>query len=74
MTFLWVAEGKPEPKAEKDPFVDLAPDAFYRKAALWAVENGITAGTGNERFSPTRVCTRAEIVTFLCRAYGSDKT
>lgn len=35
----------------------------------WAVENGITTGTGKNTFSPSGNCTRAQIVTFLCRTY-----
>jgi hypothetical protein len=35
----------------------------------WAVDNGITMGTGKNTFSPSGSCTRAQIVTFLCRTY-----
>ena len=34
----------------------------------WAVENGITNGTGMNVFSPNADCTRAQIVTVLWRA------
>lgn len=40
----------------------------YAKAVAWAAENGITNGTGNGKFAPNAVCTRAQIVTFLYRA------
>ena len=54
-----------------DKFTDLSPDAYYLDAVEWAVENGITTGTGDgTTFSPWNTCTRAEIVTFLYRAYA----
>lgn len=40
----------------------------YAKAVAWAAENGITNGTGNGKFAPNAVCTRAQIVTLLYRA------
>ena len=40
---------------------------------LWAVENGITAGTSKTTFSPDAAVTRAQTVTFLWRAAGSPK-
>ena len=40
----------------------------------WAVENGITSGTSATTFSPDKVCSRAEIVTFLWNAQGSPQT
>ena len=52
-------------------FTDVAEDAYYAKAVAWAVENGITGGTGNGKFSPDATCTRAQAVTFLYRASGS---
>lgn len=42
-------------------------NAYYYNAVLWAVENGITAGTSETTFSPDKICTRAQIVTFLWR-------
>ncbi len=67
VTFLWRAEGAPEPKNDA-VFTDVPKDAYYAKAVAWAVENGITTGTGNGKFSPNDVCTRAQIVTLLFRA------
>ena len=52
-------------------FADIAPNAWYRDAVEWAVNEGITSGTGDITFSPDRDCTRAEILTFLWRANGS---
>ena len=70
VTFLWRAAGSPAPK-NMSSFADVPADAFYAKAVAWAVENGITGGTGDGKFSPDATCTRAQSVTFLYRAVGS---
>ena len=70
VTFLWRAAGSPAPKSMSS-FTDVPADAFYAKAVAWAVENGITSGTGEGKFSPNSTCTRAQAVTFLYRASGS---
>lgn len=69
VTFLWRAAGSPEPTA-LSTFTDVAADAYYAKAVAWAVENGVTTGTGDNRFSPDDPCTRGQAVTFLWRALG----
>ena len=71
VTFLWRAAGSPAPKMAFNPFSDVSPDAYYYQAVLWAVENGITGGMGNGRFSPDGTCTRGQSVTFLYRAAGA---
>ena len=70
VTFLWRAAGSPAPKSMSS-FTDVPADAFYAKAVAWAVENGITSGTGESKFSPNSTCTRAQAVTFLYRASGN---
>ena len=67
VTFLWRAAGSPAPKTTVNPFTDVAADAYYAKAVLWAVENGVTNGTTAATFSPDAPCTRAQAVTFLFR-------
>ena len=74
VTFLWRAAGSPAPKSVNNPFTDVSSSAYYYDAVLWAVENGITAGTTATTFSPDQTCTRAQIVTFLWRAAGTDVT
>ncbi len=71
VTFLWRAAGKPEPKQSKNPFNDVKAGDYYYKAVLWAVENNITGGTGNGKFSPSAPCTRGQVVTFLYRNMNS---
>ena len=70
VTFLWRANGCPEPSLAKSPFNDLEENAYYYKAALWAYENGITNGASATSFAPGADCTRAQVVTFLWRAEG----
>ena len=65
------ASGSPEPKTASNSFTDVAANAYYCKAVLWAVENGITGGTGNGLFSPDSTCTRGQSVAFLHRSAGS---
>ena len=72
-TFLWRFEGRPAPGAgSANPFADVPADAYYYEAVLWAVEKGITAGTEKNAFSPSAVCTRAQVVTFLYRDDASE--
>ena len=70
VTFLWRAQGSPEPTSTKNPFVDVKSTDFFYKAVLWAVENGITNGIDATHFGPTNGCNRAQVVTFLYRAYN----
>ena len=51
-------------------FNDIADDANYRQAIAWAVEQGITYGTGDGLFSPDQICSRGQIMTFLYRNLG----
>ena len=72
VTFLWRAAGSPVPGSTKMPFKDVPAGTYYYHAVLWALENGITTGTGDgSTFSPDESCTRAQIVTFLWRSQGS---
>ncbi len=73
VTFLWRSANKPEPKTTDNPFADVKAEDYFCKAVLWAVENGVTQGTGAGTFSPNETCTRAQIVTFLYRAKGSPE-
>ena len=66
VTFLWRAEGSPA-AGSSDPFTDVAADAYYADAVLWAVKEGITNGSTATTFSPDVTCTRAQAVTFLYR-------
>ena len=69
VTFLYRAFGKPEVQMSVNPFADVAEDAYFLDSVLWAVENGITTGMSATSFAPSATCTRAQVVTFLYRAY-----
>ena len=69
VTFLSRAKNG-TPNAKDNPFVDVASNAYYYNPVLWAVENGITTGTGDgTTFEPNADCTRGQVITFLYRAY-----
>jgi hypothetical protein len=68
VTFLYRAKGKPA-AGSSNPFWDISGSAYYYSPVLWAVKNGITTGTSANTFEPEAPCTRAQIVTFLYRAY-----
>ena len=71
VTFLWRAEGCPEPTSLANPFKDVAESAWYFKAVLWAVEKGVTNGTAADMFSPDQTCSFAHVLTFLYRVAGT---
>ena len=69
VTFLWRSEKSPA-AGTANPFADVKSTAYYAGAVLWAVREDITKGTTNTTFSPDADCTRAQIVTFLYRAFN----
>ena len=71
VAFLWRAAGSPAPKSAANPFKDVGANDYYYAAVLWAVENGITSGTGADTFAPDATVDRGQTVTFLHRAAGS---
>lgn len=74
VTFLWRADGAwKQDDFENPPFADVMDsDQYYYDAVIWAARNGYANGTGNGKFSPTGVCTRAQTVTFLHRYYADS--
>ncbi len=54
-------------------FTDVTSNDYYAQAVQWAVDRGVTTGTGANTFSPANTVTRAEAVTFLWRAAGSPE-
>ena len=72
VTFLWRAAGSPEPTATEHPFTDVLSGSFYEKPVLWAIENGITNGVSATEFGPNLACNRAQVVTFLFRAWNAQ--
>lgn len=71
VSYIWQAFDRPE--AEQSSFTDVDAQADYAGAVSWAVAVGITNGDGGETvFSPDRVCSCGQIVTFLHRAYVEE--
>lgn len=68
-----VIPGSEVPEEQTNPFSDVNPDSYYYDAVLWAVENGVTNGTGANTFSPDIAVSRAQMVIFLWRANGSPE-
>ena len=67
LTFLWRANGSPEPTAA-NPFTDIKPADYFYKAALWAAEKGLVSGS---TFGGNTDCTRAMTVEYLWKLAGS---
>jgi hypothetical protein len=67
VTFLWRAAGSPKALTTTCIFTDLDEEAYYYEALLWAVENGITNGTGETSLSPNATCNRSQMAAFLYR-------
>ena len=70
VTFLYRAMGEPEVEATENPFSDVQSGQFYTDAVAWAVEKGVTNGMGDGTFGIGSICNRAQVVTFLYRAYN----
>ena len=70
VTFLWKAAGAPKPQTAANPFRDVEEGKWYFDAVLWAVEKGVTSGMSADTFGVRQTCTRAQIVTFLYKAYS----
>ena len=51
-------------------FTDVSKQDYFYDAVNWAVEKEITSGVSKDAFAPERDCTRADVVTVLCRADG----
>ena len=72
VTFLWRYVGEPETETQTMGFSDVALEAYYQNAVAWALERGITYGTGDDCFRPEAACTRSQVVAFLFRNRGAE--
>ncbi len=70
VTFLYRAAGSPAVSGSA-AFLDVDANAYYAVAVAWAAQNDITGCIGDNLFDTVNDCTRAQIVTFLYRAYQS---
>lgn len=67
LTFLWRANGSPEPTIQ-NPFTDVKESDYFYKAAVWAYEKGMAEG---QSFGGNNPCTRSATVTYLWKLEGS---
>ena len=72
VTFLWRQAGQPEPLNTASAFEDVAEDAYYFKAVLWAYEMGIVLGKSETSFAPADLITRGQFVTMLYRMSNAE--
>ena len=70
MDYIWAAFGRPSGGSAS--FSDIPASMYYADAVSWAVDLGVTNGTGSGKFSPDKVCDRGTIVTFLHRAFVEE--
>ena len=73
MTFFWAAKDRPKFKKANTQFVDVKKTDWFYKSVMWAVENGVTAGTDATHFSPNKTCNRGEILAVLYAALKKPK-
>ena len=71
VTFLWAAAGKPAATGA-NPFTDVPDGAWYAQPVRWALEKGITSGISATKFGSGNICSRAQVVTFLYKAFGES--
>jgi hypothetical protein len=60
-----------EAAVQSGTFSDVSSGHYAYDAVTWAIDQGITNGTGAGKFSPNLTCTTGQILTFLYRANGS---
>lgn len=65
-TTLYRLSGAPEVTGE-NPFTDVADDEWYTDAIIWAAENDIVEGMGNNTFEPDTLATREQFATMMYR-------
>lgn len=69
---LYNRTGKPTVK-DKSAFTDVANDAWYADAVIWAYGEGIVSGVGGGKFAPDASITREQLAAMLYRAAGSPE-
>ena len=60
-----------EEPAVNNPFTDVSTDDWFYDEVMYAYENGIMNGMGNNQFQPNATTNRAMVVTILYRLAGS---
>jgi hypothetical protein len=68
LTFLWRANGSPEPTIQ-NPFSNIKETAYFYKPLLWAVEQKLI---GSDTYEDGWPCTRGMTVFFMWKASGAE--
>ena len=71
VTILYRMEGQPAVSGDL-PFADVEAGTWYTNAVVWAAQNGIVNGVGDDTFAPGNDLTREQLVTILYR-YAESK-
>lgn len=71
MAITSVAGATVPAKAATISFTDVKQGSWYYNEVMWAAENGIVNGVGNNKFDPNGTCTTEMILTMLYRYAGS---
>ena len=66
VTILYRLEGQPAVSGDL-PFTDVEAGTWYTNAVVWAAQNGIVNGVGDDTFAPGNDLTREQLVTILYR-------
>lgn len=69
VAMLYKAQGSPTVNNTGNPFSDVNESNYYYNAVLWALENNVASGISSNKFGASQPCTRAQIATFLYKAY-----
>ena len=76
MRMLYRLAGEPEVEDMSclDQFTDLDPEIYSEealRAVAWAVSNQISSGVSAQRFGPEQRTTKAQVITFVWKSFGS---
>ena len=74
LTFLWRAAGEPATVLKVSPYTDVTEPDWYYTPVLWGFENGLISTAADGQFHADGTLTRAQAITFLCRALEGAPT
>ena len=74
LTTLYRAAGSPSVAGLTMPFTDVAANAYYHDAALWAYDAGLVTGVDDTRLALDDDLTRQDMAVVLCRLAGTVRT
>ncbi|MBQ7870632.1 MAG: S-layer homology domain-containing protein, partial [Oscillospiraceae bacterium] len=72
VTILYRLAGKPSVEGLENPFEDVAEDAWYAEAVIWAANAGVVNGVSATTFAPNTAITREQIAAILYRYTGAE--